>query len=108
MSDPKLHTVSAGGNGATAPLSDATDIEALWLDPGLGDGIVNVSLHAVPVGKPKDFFRTVTDPAYRRRTEIYVHKPEGVIDENSLYPRPGHARPHPGSAAVHVGDRRLS
>ena len=35
----------------------------------------------MPVGKPKDFFRTVPDPAYRRRTEIYTHKPEGVIDE---------------------------
>jgi hypothetical protein len=79
--DKKLHTIGGAGNGSSAPIPGATDIEALWLDPALGDGIVDVTLHSVPVGKPKDFFRTVTDPAYRRRTEIYVHKPEGVIDE---------------------------
>jgi hypothetical protein len=80
--EKKLHAVSGAGNGSTAPaVPGATDIEALWLDPALGDGIVDVTLHSVPVGKPKDFFRTVTDPAYRRRTEIYVHKPEGTIDE---------------------------
>jgi hypothetical protein len=35
----------------------------------------------VATGKPKDFFRTHPDPGYRRRTQIYTHKPEGVIDE---------------------------
>jgi hypothetical protein len=60
---------------------DATDLNSLWLDPSLGDGIVNVSNHVIPVGKPKDFFRVHPDPAYRRRTELYTHKPEGVIDE---------------------------
>jgi hypothetical protein len=82
MTKPKLHAVGSGGNG-TGPAvpDDAGDIEALWFDPKLGDGIVNVSLHSVAVGKPKDFFRTVVDPAYRRRAEFYVHKPEGVIDE---------------------------
>jgi hypothetical protein len=60
---------------------DAVDYESLWLDPGLGDGITNMSYHDVPTGKPRDFFRTVPDPAYRRRTEIYTHKPEGAIDE---------------------------
>jgi hypothetical protein len=82
MSKSKLHTVGADGNGAAAPIiPDAGDIEALWLDQKLGDGITDSSYHTVPVGKPKDFFRTVKDPAYRRRTEIYTHKPEGVIDE---------------------------
>jgi hypothetical protein len=82
MSKPTLHTVGADGNGAapTVP-SDASDIADLWLDPKLGDGIVNVSFHSIAVGKPRSFFRTVTDSAYRRRTEIYTHKPEGVIDE---------------------------
>ena len=61
--------------------TDAADIEALWLDPALGDGIVSSTFHSVPVGKPRNFFRTVPDPAYRRRTEIYTHKLEGVIDE---------------------------
>jgi hypothetical protein len=82
MSEPK-HNANAGGNGAAPAIPDATDIEALWLNPALGDGIVDVTYHTVPVGKPRDFFRTVIDPAYRRRTEIYVHKPEGMIDEVS-------------------------
>jgi hypothetical protein len=60
---------------------DAKDFDGLWLDPGLGDGIVDVSYHSVAVGKPRDFFRTVPDASYRRRTEIYTHKPEGAIDE---------------------------
>jgi hypothetical protein len=74
----KLHAVE-GGNKSVP--EDATDIEALWLDPSLGDGIVDVTYHSVPIGKPKDFFRTHPDKEYRRRTEIYTHKPEGVIDE---------------------------
>jgi hypothetical protein len=60
---------------------DAKDFDSLWLDPGLGDGIVDVRYHSVPAGKPRDFFRTHPNPAYRRRTEIYTHKPEGMIDE---------------------------
>jgi hypothetical protein len=60
---------------------DAKDLDELWLDPGLGDGIVDTHFHKVPVGKPRDFFRTHPDPAYRRRAEIYTHKPEGAIDE---------------------------
>jgi hypothetical protein len=82
MSDPtKLHAINGGGNGTAPPVSDATDISSLWFDPALGDGIVDVTLHSVPVGKPKDFFRTVVDRAYRQRAEIYTHKPEGVIEE---------------------------
>lgn len=88
MSNLKKHTASAGGDGATSTVPDAADIEALWLDQKLGDGIVDVSYHTVPVGKPRDFFRVVTDRAYRRRTEIYTHKPEGVIDELSYIVAP--------------------
>ena len=62
---------------------DAQDFESLWLDPGLGDGIVDVNILNVPVGKPRDFFRTHPDASYRRRAEIYIHKPEGAIDEQS-------------------------
>ena len=79
--DKLLSTAGAGGSGATSSIPDASDIETLWLNPALGDGIVDVHFHSVPVGKPRDFFRTVIDPAYRRRTEIYTHKPEGAIDE---------------------------
>lgn len=63
------------------PVADAADIEALWLDPTMGDGITDTHYHSVPVGKPRDFFRTVTDPSYRRRTEFLTVKHEGVIDE---------------------------
>jgi hypothetical protein len=77
----KSTSTPAGGNGAAPAIPDAADIEALWLDQSLGDGIVDVRYHTVPVGKPKEFFRTVPDPAYRRRTELYTHKPEGAIDE---------------------------
>jgi hypothetical protein len=87
----KKETASAGGNRATPTtpvIPDAADIEALWLDPALGDGIVNVTYHTVPVGKPKFFFRTVADPAFRRRTEIVTIKQDGVIDEQNYIVAP--------------------
>jgi hypothetical protein len=62
---------------------DARDLAELWLDTALGDGIIDVKIHSVPVGKPRDFFRTHPDKAYRRRTELYTHKPEGSIDEQN-------------------------
>jgi hypothetical protein len=77
MNKPVLHAVPTNSN----PVPDASDMEALWLDPGLGDGIVDVKLHTVPVGKPKNFFRMHPDAGYRRRTEMYTHKPEGSIEE---------------------------
>jgi hypothetical protein len=81
MNTSKKHAAGAGGNGASSSVPDAADIEALWLDPALGDGIVNVTYHTVPIGKPKFFFRTVKDPTYRRRTEIVTIKQDGVIDD---------------------------
>ena len=60
--------------------NDASDIEALWLDPALGDGLTDTNWHTIPVDKPKDFFRVHPDPDYRRRTEIYAHKTEGQIE----------------------------
>jgi hypothetical protein len=61
--------------------TDAGDLASLWLDPKLGDGLTEVSHHNVPVNKPKNFFRVVPDPAYRRLAAIYTHKIEGQIDE---------------------------
>jgi hypothetical protein len=61
--------------------SDTSDLSGLWLDPALGDGLTDTTWHSVPVGKPKDFFRVHPDQSYRRRTEVYVHKPEGQIEE---------------------------
>ena len=75
MEKTKLEVVAA------ATPSDAQDIEALWMDAALGDGITNEHWHSISVGKPRDYFRVHPDPAFRRKTEIYVHKPEGAIDE---------------------------
>src|SRR6516165_6312302 len=63
------------------PPDDALDIDSLWLDPALGDGLVNVHYHTIPIGKPKNFFRICPDPAYRRLVELYAHKIEGQVDE---------------------------
>jgi hypothetical protein len=68
--------------------ADALDMDNLWLDPKLGDGITDTHWHAVPVDKPKDFFRVHPDPNYRRRTEIYTHKPEGAIEEQHYIVHP--------------------
>jgi len=68
----------------TNPPEDALDVDSLWLDPKLGDGLVDVHYHNIPVGKPRDFFRVHPDPAYRRLTEIYTHKVEGQIDEQNF------------------------
>jgi hypothetical protein len=62
---------------------DALDIDSLWLDPALGDGLVDVHYHTIPIGKPKNYFQVNPDPAYRRLCEIYVHKVEGQIDEQT-------------------------
>ena len=81
----KDNIVPIGGNSSEPPQvgapEDARDYESLWLDPALGDGIVDVHYHNVTVDKPKDFFRTHPDKDYRRRAEIYTHKPEGAIEE---------------------------
>ena len=74
---PKLELVDR----PTTP-NDALDIESLWSDPALGDGLTDTHLHLVPVDKPKDFFRVHSDPGYRRRTEMYIHKVEGEIEKS--------------------------
>ena len=73
---PRRRTLRRRRNasGNVTPISkksipDATDIELLWFDPALGDGITNTSYQSIVVGKPKDFFRTVTDPNYRRQAK---------------------------------------
>jgi hypothetical protein len=63
------------------PVADALDINSLWLDPKLGDGIVDTHYHSIPVDKPKNFFRVHPDQSYRQRTEIVTIKPEEAIDE---------------------------
>ena len=61
--------------------ADAADISSLYLDPALGDGLVDVHYHNIPVGKPRDFFRVNPDPLYRRLCEIYTHKVEGQVED---------------------------
>ena len=56
---PKLEVVE---NTPSPTPNDALDIEALWLDPALGDGLTDTSWHTIPVDKPKDFFRVHPDP----------------------------------------------
>ena len=61
----KDNIVPIGGNGskpAKGTPPDALDIGSLWLDPALGDGLIDVHYHEIPVGKPKDFFRVNPDP----------------------------------------------
>jgi hypothetical protein len=77
MADP----IHLKPNGKTP--DDAGDINSLWLDPALGDGLVDVHYHSIPVGKPKDYFRVNPDPAYRRLTEVYIHKSEEQMDEQT-------------------------
>jgi hypothetical protein len=64
-------------------IADASDFADLWMAAELGDGIVDAKLTGLTVGKPKDFFRVHPDKAFRRRTEVYVHKTEGVIEEQT-------------------------
>ena len=51
------------------------------MDTELGDDITDITHHKIVVDKPKNYFRTVPDPAYRRHVEIYTHKIEGVVGE---------------------------
>jgi hypothetical protein len=71
-----------------SPPADADDIEALFFDPALGDGLTDQHYHSIPIGKPKDFFRVCPLPGYRRKTELYVHKVEGQIEEQAYIVAP--------------------
>jgi len=77
---------TAASNGSTP--SDAVDYAALWVDNELGDPITTTVVSTVDVGRPKPFFRTIRDPASRRRTRSYVYKPEGAIGEETYIINP--------------------
>jgi hypothetical protein len=64
-------------------VEDASDFNDLWMPADLGDGIVDIRRTSITVGKPKDFFRVHPDKNFRRRTDVYVHKVEGQIDEHT-------------------------
>jgi hypothetical protein len=62
---------------------DAIDMDSLWLDSSLGDGITDFRQTTIPFGRPRDFFQINPDPNYKRRAEIYIHRPEGALDEQT-------------------------
>jgi hypothetical protein len=72
---------SGAGTGDGKKIADADDIEALWEDDSLGDPLTTTHVHSIPIGKPRDFFRTCPDRKYRKQTWLYTHKSENVIGE---------------------------
>lgn len=61
--------------------TDAFSIEQLWIDDGLKDPLTTEHFHDIPIGRPRDFFRTVRDPAFRHEAEIVTIKSENEIGE---------------------------
>jgi len=80
-------------------ISDADDISKLWIDPGIGDPLTVEHIHKIPLGKPRDFFRTVPDKSYRQLAAIYVHKSENQVEpefflvDPAMYGKIEEARP---------------
>jgi hypothetical protein len=66
---------------AYIPPPDGFDISQLRIKSGQGDPLTMVTASKIPVGKPKDFFRTVPDRSYRDKFEIYIHKVDNVPGE---------------------------
>jgi hypothetical protein len=50
-----VSSATNSGNTRVAP-ADAQDLDQLWVDNKMGDGITGTSYHTVPVGRPRDFF----------------------------------------------------
>jgi hypothetical protein len=63
------------------PADDDSDIRELWTDDGLSDPLAVEHIHAVKIGKPRDFFRTDPRPTYRRKCEILILKSENSVGE---------------------------
>jgi hypothetical protein len=62
------------------PPADAMDLHGLVV-PSQDDPLTSTTIHHVPVGKPKSFFRVHPDPEYRKKFYIYTLKQEGVVGE---------------------------
>ena len=75
---------AAPTNGATPPPATAADadINALWIDPGVGDPLAAVHLSQIPTGKPKDYFRTCTLLGYRQKTVHLAFEPENAVEKD--------------------------
>jgi hypothetical protein len=66
------------GNGAVP--ADANDLAALLRrEPDRQDPLTVVRHHEVPLGAPRDFFRTHPDLDYRMVREVYVPKSENAM-----------------------------
>src|SRR3954470_14075106 len=77
---PKLEAVASmpsTADPAPAAASDTADLSDLWVDTGLDDALTQNTWHNIPVGRPMGYFRVHPDKAWRRKVEIYAHKPEG-------------------------------
>jgi hypothetical protein len=65
------------------PPADAADLSDLFVDTGQGDPLTETVIHAIPVDKPKDFFRVHPDQSYRKRSFVYTLKIEGQVEEHN-------------------------
>ena len=84
---PKLRAVDGEVDNTEPKIAapeDAKDLDELWINSKLGDGITDTMIHKVPIGKPKEFFRVIKDPKYRRRAEIVTLKSEKSRNNTSL------------------------
>ena len=86
---------------------DTTDMDLLWLDPSLGDGLVDTHFHSVAIGKPKDFFRVNPDPTLPPPNGDLYPQARRRDRRAVLHLAPRHAGADRGSSAVHAGYRRL-
>ena len=70
-------------------VADATDIECLWFDPALGDGITNTTSHSPSWSASRRIFSArLPIRTTAAAGEMYVHKVEGDVRRDALHPRP--------------------
>jgi hypothetical protein len=81
--DEGASSSNAGKAKAYKPPTDAADLSDLFVDTGQGDPLTETVIHAIPVDKPKDFFRVHPDQSYRKRCFVYTLKIEGQVEEHN-------------------------
>ena len=94
MSEPKAEKKNADGNVTPLrPAKDADRHRIVVAQPGHGRRHHRRALPLCPRRQAEGLFPHRDRSGYRRRTEIYVHKIEGVIEREHLHHRPGDAQP---------------
>lgn len=70
-------------NGSEPPplSTDVADLSSLRINTGIGDPLAFERHHKVPVGKPKDYFRTHPGQDYRGLFWVYKHRSDNMIGE---------------------------